>query len=648
MKSETDKKPVLTSPWKIGLFVSLMLIVVSFGVGYYLVSEYSIDLKWLSASTSSWKIDSFLFFKEIYPLLSAVVILALFSYFVITSAVRRYKSFLDSGQDYRKMISLAESIDDLTNPAQIARLSDYPELQGVLRNYGDQIREISAEIEKEKESSDVSEFESVVRSLLSGEIVDEESTRNKWWSAIFDELKGHIDRMRKSMEELRKKRGSSRMIAGKAALQSGRMKEEVRMINEAVAKMRGSLVGMKSGLNGKENAHQSAPAQSHTRDQGVWLSDMEDSIKRLREMGNNFDEFANQNNNLALNVALMAAKGTPAEGELADLAERIRSSAEGFNRLSKQIVAISDQMMSGYFAVKENVYGAPTQSQSSGDNMDSETVDRLLDSMANLEEKTSEIIDELNELEAMLQDEVRSASFDEASEQPLSAPAPRDGEREQAVREASGILKSEFVSNDDDNGGLVFDKQEEWGDEGSLDLGSNFDSQQDVAADNEISRNEGSISLESTDFEEPQDFARERTLSMENADPSPELDRMDAGVDTVKEQVDISEGENEKSSASDDSWMEMPGHRWVKIDVEGSDDGVDEKVVQVEVSSSTAEANDAIERQDAFEEPVQKESPESPVSSRNRTESSDVDGEPVYDLFELGAVEYVEKSEQKL
>ena len=138
-----EKKPVLTSPWKIAAFVSLLLVLVSLWVGCYLASCYNVDLKWLKTGATGWGIDSDLFFRQMYPLAAGVILISLFSYFLIVSAVRRYKFYLDSGQDYRKMISLAESIDDLTNPAQIARLSSYPELQGVLRNYGDQIREIS-------------------------------------------------------------------------------------------------------------------------------------------------------------------------------------------------------------------------------------------------------------------------------------------------------------------------------------------------------------------------------------------------------------------------------------------------------------------------------------------------------------------------
>ena len=111
-KRKRDKKPVLTSPWKIGALVALLLSGTSFGVGYYMVKVYKIDLYWLSSDISRWGVDSYQFFREIYPAAAGVLLLALMTYFLIASAVRRYKYYLNSGQDYRKMISLADSVDE--------------------------------------------------------------------------------------------------------------------------------------------------------------------------------------------------------------------------------------------------------------------------------------------------------------------------------------------------------------------------------------------------------------------------------------------------------------------------------------------------------------------------------------------------------
>ena len=143
VKNTSKKNPVLTSPWKIGMLVALLLLVVGFGASYFMVKVYDIELAWLEGSLLKWEVDSFAFFKEMYPLAAGVLLLTIVSYFTVASAVRRYRYFLNSGQDYRRLVQLADSIDDLTNPSQIARLKNYPELQKVLQNYGDQIRDLS-------------------------------------------------------------------------------------------------------------------------------------------------------------------------------------------------------------------------------------------------------------------------------------------------------------------------------------------------------------------------------------------------------------------------------------------------------------------------------------------------------------------------
>ncbi len=203
-KRKRNRKPVLTSPWKIGTLVALMLTVTSFGVGYYMVRVYSIDLYWLSSDVSKWGIDSYQFFREIYPAAAGVVLLALFTYFVIASAVRRYKYYLNSGQDYRKMISLADSIDDLTNPAQIARLSEYPELQEVLRNYGDQIREISQGMEVREEEIRSVDLEVEIDSILAGKKINETLDEGKWWAPIITKIEAYVGENAGGTEELRK------------------------------------------------------------------------------------------------------------------------------------------------------------------------------------------------------------------------------------------------------------------------------------------------------------------------------------------------------------------------------------------------------------------------------------------------------------
>ena len=77
MKDKSKKNPVLTSPWKIGMLVALLLMVVGFGTVYFMVRVYDVELVWLEGSLLKWEVDSFAFFKEMYPLAAGVLVLSL-------------------------------------------------------------------------------------------------------------------------------------------------------------------------------------------------------------------------------------------------------------------------------------------------------------------------------------------------------------------------------------------------------------------------------------------------------------------------------------------------------------------------------------------------------------------------------------------
>ena len=210
----------------------------SAGVACYLMTFYHVRLAWLKTGSGGWGIDSAVFFKEAYPLLAGVVLISLISYFIVASAVRRYKFYLDSGQDYRSMISLAESIDDLTNPAQIARLSSYPELQSVLRSYGDQIREISKDLAQQDRSTNYDELLPEIESLLRGESVEMDATSKGARSAILENVRDHVEAHRAQIEELVKRVESERRSCARAALAYGRVMEAISGAGEGLWRSR--------------------------------------------------------------------------------------------------------------------------------------------------------------------------------------------------------------------------------------------------------------------------------------------------------------------------------------------------------------------------------------------------------------------------
>lgn len=143
------KMPVLTSPWKIGFFVSLMLVVVSSGVAYYFIRKSEFEGTMPQWTGWSSIVDSITppngAVIEFWPLLAIVGLSTLFCYVLITRAVRQYKRFLDSGHDYRNLLSTIREIRDLDDHKNIESLRNHPELRDFLIS----VREMAAVRKKE-------------------------------------------------------------------------------------------------------------------------------------------------------------------------------------------------------------------------------------------------------------------------------------------------------------------------------------------------------------------------------------------------------------------------------------------------------------------------------------------------------------------
>ncbi|MBU8921452.1 MAG: hypothetical protein KOO63_06505 [Bacteroidales bacterium] len=642
---KSEKRPVLTSPWKIGMFVALMLVVTSFGVGYYLVNVYDINLTWLNTTDSKWVIDSFGFFKEMYPMVAGVILIALVAYFTIASAVRRYKFYLSSGQDYRKMISLADSIDDLTNPAQIAKLSDYPELQGILRNYGDQIKEISEELSSRVEESRSVDLEIELDSVLSGNGINEPLIEGKWWGSIIRKVADHVAGSKSNKDG---KSDAGRQVIARAALSFGKWMESLGGSNEdiiEIARAVGSLNSTVKELESAEPATQAVQAPDGGKTQAV--ADIRDALANLDSGSRAMNEFSEENNGLALNIALMAARGDISEQDLARFAEKVRSTAERFNKLGVQISDTSRKIDSGLQTLSS---GAVSSAASSPDT-------------SGITESLSEISKLIEEKSHSLQAKVTSLgneidTFNEEIHKTLADDRIDDDLEDDFVVETNESSKSsgEFVSfdngveesaeNQDESDELVLDRSNIWEAESFTSAGS--DDVHQAIFDEPV--NEGTES-----HEEDTDSKKITIEDAENVEPEK--------VPEVKEH-EVSAEQADGPQPGDDM-MEMPGHRWVKI---GMDEESDSHEVPPAVELAREDSQETVaEEQPDTEVAGQSANDDSPedmmermaetirgAADMNRDQATQKDeetpasendnNEPVYDLFELGAIEYVEQT----
>ena len=634
-KRKRDKRPVLTSPWKIGTLVALMLVATSFGVGYYMVRVYDIDLYWLSSDVSRWVVDSYQFFREIYPAAAGVVLLSLFTYFVIASAVRRYKYYLNSGQDYRKMISLAKSIDDLTNPAQIARLSEYPRLQKVLRNYGDQIREISEDIESREVEMSTVDLEVEIDSILEGNGLNETIAEGKWWVSIAKKVQCWADENAGGTTELREQAEAARQTAGRVSLSCGKIVETAAGASEDMLDIVRSAGELNLAVEGLGSNGSGTVADAGSPSDAI--AAVETAAAALEEKSSVIHDLSEEGNGLALNIALMAARGEATEKDLALLAEKVRATAERFGKLGRELEGLVRTVASSSRNARSSAGGSVAADSGTSPEVERRIIEistKIESRSQALQQKIMALGSGVEEINEELQadqggdDRIRAtdgsivnfgANADESAEEPGgiddsdlvidhgtvwkgSETAPENGmEAEGDASAPSDDVIEEDVTDDSDEALSGFQEAM------SAMLSDADQPQVDEVPAEEVASEEAEIP------EETSEEAEEEVQAEEAPDMVDELFAGDPVAEVEQEASPQQETVVEADLSADENWdnMQEQTDDWVKVEVEPVVDNAHVDEIEPEVVP-------------------------------------DPDAEPVHDLFELGAVEYVEKTEVNL
>jgi methyl-accepting chemotaxis protein len=633
-----DKRPVLTSPWKIGALVALMLAATSFGVGYYMVRVYKIDLYWLSSDMSRWVVDSYQFFREIYPAAAGVVLLALITYFVIASAVRRYKYYLDSGQDYRNMISLAESIDDLTNPAQIARLSEYPELQEVLRNYGAQIREISEGMEIREEEMRSVDLEVEIDSIIEGKGINETLADGKWWAPIARKVQAWVETNAGGTAELKKLSASSRNALGRASLSCGRVAETVANANEDILGMV-TVAGQLSTIAGgfKTEGSGTVAAQGSSSDA---ITAIESAAFALEERGAAIHDLTEESNGLALNMALMAARGDADEKDLAQLAEKVRSSAEKFGKLGRELEKMARNIAENSRNAR-SVSGRPAGESVPADaGKGLKEISEKIESYGRaLQNKMKALGNDVEEMNRALRPDSKESPEKETSLDGDERIRTTDGS---IVNFGSGAEDQDEETNGIDDSELVIDHGKLWeGPEADTGESPGVDEAQaglvEDMVDDENGDDSGDFLI--SGFQEA--MSAMHSVPQQHVEEDDTLDRPSPQEEeTLRETVDETAGD-----AFFNQHQEDPSGVVDELFAAGApaQDSWDD--MQMEAQAPAEAIHETAEAQ--FVEPEIVQEPEAHGPAHDAAETGTGE-EPVYDLFELGAVEYVENTEANL
>ena len=545
------------------MLVALLTTATGFGAVYYLVKVYNIEFTWLNVEGAKWGVDSWKFFTEMYPLAAAVLLISLLAYFMIVSSVRRYKSYLSSGQDYRKMVSLADSIDDLTNPTQIARLSKFPELQSVLRNYGDQIREISEEMnQKEKESNSV-DLEMEIDSLIKGNPLQEALAEGKWWAPLARKVSEALSAKNEETIEAGKQAEALRRSAARTALSFGKASETLGAAGEDAAEIARAVAGLDVVMKELSKAPSAEGGAEANGAQGATSAEMKPLLDALKDSGRKLFEFSEENNGLALNMALMAARGNFTEHDLAQFAEAVRKTAERFNKLGARMADVTDR-------ISESLRSGRVDTRSGGasfDNMVDNTgiikslsaISKTMESRSRrLQEKITSLGRELEAVEGGLHGAMasgRGAGAETDAGQPAGGDGAVEGGGRAFVNFGDGVENRAKENGKDDM--LVLDRSNMW------------QSPDAAAEEAPVDRPRRSRTVE-VDIEPAAGPAgpvakKAEAVSEEPDDSAALSDRLREVLASVER-----EEQAEAAARSGEGWMDMPGNNWVKAGREES------------------------------------------------------------------------------
>lgn len=622
----STSRPVLTSPWKIGTFVALLVVLVSVWVSYYFAVVHGLNPGWLNLSSDQgWmgiKIDSQGFLREMYPLLVCVVIVALASYFVIASAVRRYRFYLDSGQDYRRMIALAESIDDLTDPSQIARLSSFPELQAVLKNYAEQIRAISSDLQNSEQGIDPAELEKDTKAILKAEEISPQGLETKPYAVALKQVRDRLMIDKTRIEELESQIEEHKITLSRLAQSFGRILEAAGGAGEDLMEL--SKLSYELGRITTERDTPSSPRKAEQQpilESRPFSVPLDRVARKLEDGSRLMQELSNENNGIAIKLALMAARTPVNEHDLASCAEAVREAAERFHKLSLAINETARELLDSRISSKQDSILRPSASDATAESSGlrekiREIAKAFEERSSGLQERLCGLGSELHEMQEMLE-----KKFGIEIEESLT-PRPK-------ARISTSPRKATSVAEEE----LVIDHGSSW-------RGIKETSEHSCEHEEERSKGEPEESEEQQEMQEAKerenkaDFSEISTLRNLNS------------LSESDEEVPIADANDNlqaaKSGMGNEAWLEMPGHRWVKVDVDKADR---DESGDVPVSFERQEKSSGSSREaDREEVAVSSQNTSAREAAATETEgspeeSSDGGEEPIYDLFELGAVE---------
>ncbi len=343
------KMPVLTSPWKIGFFVSLMLVVVSAGVAHFFIRQS--EFAGTTPELTSWSsfVESVRLpdgaVIEFWPLLAIVGVSSLLAYFLITRAVRQYKAFLDSGYDYKNLLASIREIDDLEDRSRIEQLRNHPELRDFLIGIREMTAARTKELDKREESLER-------RAQGSGDDAGEDFRKRVSLECdrLVDAIQvarstGFPDSVELAIPQLQGLRQALRDVfaTGDQSSQSREFSGDADQLEQIVRELEAGITAareIESDLGGE-----AAPAGAlPSTDTATIRGEIEGLVKTLTDVqgiSSELEEMDEEAKSVAINAALRAGSSEGTQADLIQLAEDIKEVAAKFGKLSKSSLTLT-------------------------------------------------------------------------------------------------------------------------------------------------------------------------------------------------------------------------------------------------------------------------------------------------------------------
>lgn len=410
---KTKRPPALTSPWKIGFLVSLLLIFLSIGVNYLIFRTFNLSWSSVGFKEGNWYFHRDQFVKELLPLVALIAIASMVAYFAITSAVRKYKAYLDSGHDYRRLISSIQKAGDLDSEDFASKLGKYPELRKVLTRVRDQIRKKEKELEdwekklkkRGKDGGHQGEFEKECRTLaeaipdlVRGAVDEDLNITSPGLAGIEEKLRslpaggqgraqGDVrEQIGIAVSELRQAGNALRNRLNESSSELGASCGTARELEKQLSQLSASF----------ENAYGLIPDSAKDGDMQM----LRQSLKAIQALCEELSDVGEECKSIAINTALRAGAGEGTVEDIIQLAEDVRKVALKFIDLSQSFDESTERMRTGLGTLESE---RDLLQQRSGSNSDpASSVEALKNKMSLWVERVIVLNDNLKNTEEII------------------------------------------------------------------------------------------------------------------------------------------------------------------------------------------------------------------------------------------------------